>query len=123
MSRLIAVLAEQRHDDKGLNWPMEVAPFKVHVVCANKDEAAAAAAEELAQALDEAGVEVLLDDRPEVSPGVKFKDAELLGMPLVAILGRGFVDGTIEIRERGGEIREVSAAEALEVLREAVAQG
>ncbi len=123
VSRLIAVLAEQRHDDKGLNWPMEVAPFKVHVVCANKDEAAAAAAEELAQALDEAGVEVLLDDRPKVSPGVKFKDAELLGMPLVAILGRGFADGTIEIRERGGETREVPAAEALEILREAVAQG
>ena len=123
VSRLIAVLAEQRHDDKGLNWPMEVAPFKVHVVCANKDEAAAAAAEELAQALDEAGVEVLLDDRPKVSPGVKFKDAELLGMPLVAILGRGFADGAIEIRERGGETREVPAAEALEILREAVAQG
>ncbi|PRQ12596.1 proline--tRNA ligase [Corynebacterium sp. 13CS0277] len=114
VSRLVAVIAEQRCDDKGLNWPLAVAPFQVHVVCANKDEAAIAAAEALAAELDARGVEVLLDDRPKVSPGVKFKDAELLGMPLVAVLGRGFADGTMELRIRGGETVEIPADAAVD---------
>ena len=82
VSRLVAVIAEQHHDEKGLRWPPEVAPFDVHVVIANKDDAAREGAEELAAALDAAGLEVLLDDR-KASPGVKFKDSELLGVPLV----------------------------------------
>ncbi|QGU07672.1 Proline--tRNA ligase [Corynebacterium occultum] len=114
VSRLVAALAEQYHDEKGLNWPIEVAPFPVHVVIANKDEIAREAAEKLAADLDAAGIEVLIDDRPKVSPGVKFKDAELLGMPLAAILGRSFSDGVIELRQRGGETLEVPAAEIVE---------
>lgn len=120
VSRLIAVLAEQMHDDKGLVWPAEVAPFKVHVAVANKDVAAAEAAEKLAAELDAAGIDVLFDDRPKVSPGVKFKDAELLGMPLAVILGRSFADGKLEIRIRGGETLEVAVDEALAKIQELV---
>jgi len=99
VSRMVAVLAEQCHDDKGLRWPREIAPFDVHLVIANKDEAAVAGAQQLAADLDAAGLEVLFDDR-KASPGVKFKDAELLGMPTVVVVGRGWADGTIEIRDR-----------------------
>lgn len=113
VSRLIAVVAEQQHDEKGLVWPKEIAPFKVHVVVANKDEAALAAGDELVAQLDAAGIEVLFDDRPKVSPGVKFKDAELLGMPLLVILGRSFAEGQIELRIRGGETVMVPADEIL----------
>ncbi|QRE80888.1 proline--tRNA ligase [Rhodococcus ruber] len=114
VSRLVAVIAEQQHDDKGLRWPAEVAPFGVHLVIANKDEAARAGAENLAAELDKAGVAVLLDDR-KASPGVKFKDSELLGVPLVVVVGRGWANGKVELRDRfGGESREVPADEALQ---------
>ncbi|PLW03799.1 proline--tRNA ligase [Corynebacterium ulcerans] len=112
VSRLMAVLAEQRHDEKGLNWPIEVAPFAVHVVVANKDAAAIEAGDALVSELDAAGIEVLFDDRPKVSPGVKFKDAELLGMPYVVVLGRSFKEGKVELRVRGTEAVEIPAAEA-----------
>ncbi len=116
VSRMVAVLAEQMHDDKGLRWPREVAPFDVHVVIANKDEGARAGAEQVAAQLDSAGLEVLLDDRT-ASPGVKFKDAELLGMPLVLVVGRGWADGKVELRDRfagaGDEIPAESAVQAV----------
>ncbi|WP_034648329.1 proline--tRNA ligase [Corynebacterium vitaeruminis] len=118
VSRLMAVLAEQRHDEKGLNWPLEVAPYQVHVVVANKDSAALEAGDKLVEELDKAGVEVLFDDRPKMSPGVKFKDSELLGMPYVVVLGRSFKEGKIEIRVRGGEIFEVPAEEAVAKIQE-----
>jgi len=120
VSRLMAVLAEQRHDDKGLNWPVEVAPYQVHVAVANKDAAAMEAGERFAGELDAAGVEVLFDDRPKVSPGVKFKDAELLGMPFALILGRSFADGIVELRIRGGETLEIPADEAVARIQELV---
>lgn len=116
VSRMMAVLAEQRHDEKGLNWPLDVAPYQVHVAVANKDQDAIEAGNKLMEALDKAGVEVLFDDRPKVSPGVKFKDAELLGMPFCAILGRSFKDGIIELRIRGGETLEVPADSIVEEL-------
>ncbi|WOC14465.1 proline--tRNA ligase [Gordonia sp. MP11Mi] len=107
VSRMVAVLAEQMHDEKGLRWPREVAPFDVHLVIANKDEAAVAGARQLADQLDAAGLSVLLDDR-KASPGVKFKDSELLGMPVVVVVGRGWSNGTVEIRDRfSGESTEV----------------
>lgn len=118
VSRLVAVLAEQMHDDKGLVWPAEVAPFQVHIAVANKDAAAGEAAESLAASLSDAGIDVLFDDRPKVSPGVKFKDAELLGMPLVVILGRSFADGNVEIRIRGGETLEIAYDSALAKVQE-----
>ena len=116
VSRMMAVLAEQRHDEKGLNWPLDVAPYQVHVAVANKDQDAIEAGNKLVEALDKAGVEVLFDDRPKVSPGVKFKDAELLGMPFCAILGRSFKDGIIELRIRGGVTLEVPADSIVEEL-------
>ncbi|MCZ0913487.1 proline--tRNA ligase [Gordonia amicalis] len=116
VSRLVAVIAEQSHDDKGLRWPKTVAPFAVHLVIANKDEAAIAGAEQLAADLDAAGLEVLLDDR-KASPGVKFKDAELLGMPTVVVVGRGYANGTIEIRDRfTGETTEVAVDGAVDAI-------
>ena len=118
ISRMMAVLAEQRHDERGLNWPLDVAPYQVHVAVANKDQDAIEAGNKLVEALDKAGVEVLFDDRPKVSPGVKFKDAELLGMPFCAILGRSFKDGIIELRIRGGETLEVTADSIVEELLE-----
>ncbi|AQA20974.1 anticodon binding domain protein [Rhodococcus sp. MTM3W5.2] len=113
VSRLVAVMAEQQHDDKGLRWPAEVSPANVHLVIANKDDAAREGAEALAAELDRAGLSVILDDR-KASPGVKFKDSELLGVPLVVVVGRGFAEGNVELRDRfTGESREVPAGSAL----------
>ena len=113
VSRLVAVIAEQQHDGLGLRWPASVSPFDVHLVIANKDADARAGAEELAAGLDGLGYEVLLDDRT-VSPGVKFKDAELLGMPWIVVLGRGWADGTAELRNRfTGEVRDIAVGTAL----------
>ncbi len=123
VSRLVAVLAEQQLDDSGLKWPVSVAPFKVHIAVAGKNAEAADAAEALASELDASGVEVLFDDRPKVSPGVKFKDAELLGMPFVVIFGRGYADGKVELRNRlTGETEEVAAEGIAELLRGLIAQ-
>ena len=112
VSRLVAVIAEQHHDELGLRWPASVSPFDVHVVIANKDAEARAGAEDLAARLDGSGHEVLLDDRT-VSPGVKFKDAELLGVPSIVVVGRGWADGVVELRNRfTGDTREVPVADA-----------
>jgi len=99
VSRLVAVIAEQHHDEYGLRWPSAVSPFDLHLVIANKDAEARAGAEALAGELDLLGVDVLLDDRTS-SPGVKFKDAELLGVPWIVVVGRGWADGTVELRNR-----------------------
>lgn len=116
VSRMVAVIAEQQHDDKGLRWPSEVAPYDVHVVIANKDEAARAGAEEVVSALDAQGLDILFDDRT-ASPGVKFKDAELLGMPYVLVIGRGWAEGKVELRDRfTGETRDVPAESAVEAV-------
>ncbi|GAB2597051.1 proline--tRNA ligase [Microlunatus antarcticus] len=119
-SRAVAAVADNTCDDKGLAWPRELAPYLVHVVVAGKDAAALAWATELATSLDEAGVSVLLDDR-KASPGVKFADAEILGMPTIVVVGRGFADGNVEVRDRrSGERREVALDDALgEVVAEA----
>ncbi|MCV7384135.1 proline--tRNA ligase [Mycolicibacter longobardus] len=113
VSRLVAVIAEQQHDELGLRWPSQIAPFEVHLVIANKDDAARAGATELAAELDRLGLEVLFDDR-QASPGVKFKDAELLGVPWIVVLGRGWADGIVELRDRfSGQTRELSAGTEL----------
>jgi prolyl-tRNA synthetase len=112
VSRMVAVIAEQQHDELGLRWPSAVAPFDVHVVVANKDDAARTGATELVAALDRLGHEVLFDDR-KASPGVKFKDAELLGMPWIVVVGRGFAEGVVELRNRfTGENREIAVDDA-----------
>ncbi|HVQ98599.1 MAG TPA: proline--tRNA ligase [Mycobacterium sp.] len=113
VSRLVAVIAEQHHDDLGLRWPASVAPFGVHLVIANKDADARAGAGTLAADLDRLGIEVLLDDR-QASPGVKFKDAELLGVPWIVVVGRGWANGVVELRNRfSGETRELAVASAV----------
>ncbi|BBX44095.1 proline--tRNA ligase [Mycobacterium cookii] len=113
VSRLVAVIAEQHHDELGLRWPSEVSPFDVHLVIANKDAEARAGAITLAGDLDRLGIEVLLDDR-QASPGVKFKDAELLGVPWIVVVGRGWADGTVELRDRfSGETRELATGAGL----------
>ncbi|OFU56716.1 proline--tRNA ligase [Corynebacterium sp. HMSC11D10] len=122
ISRMLAVVAEQRHDYKGLVWPVEIAPYQVHVAVANKDAAALEAGDRIAAELSDAGLEVLFDDRPKVSPGVKFKDAELLGMPFIVILGRAFADGNVELRIRGGETLEVPADDIVAKVQELVAE-
>lgn len=113
VSRLVAVVAEQQHDELGLRWPPSIAPFDVHLVVANKDPEARAGATALAADLDRLGLEVLLDDR-QASPGVKFKDAELLGMPWIVVVGRGWADGVVELRDRfSGQTRELVAGVSL----------
>ncbi|TPG36957.1 proline--tRNA ligase [Mycolicibacterium hodleri] len=107
VSRMVAVIAEQSHDEIGLRWPSSVSPFDVHVVIANNDAEARSGATELARELDILGLEPLLDDR-KMSPGVKFKDAELLGVPWIVVVGRGWANGVVELRNRfTGEKQEV----------------
>jgi prolyl-tRNA synthetase len=113
VSRMVAVIAEQHHDELGLRWPSAVAPFDVHLVIANKDDQARAGATDLAAELDRLGVDVLLDDR-QASPGVKFKDAELLGVPWIVVVGRGWAGGVVELRDRfGGHTRELATGPSL----------
>lgn len=120
VSRLVAVIAEQHHDELGLRWPSSVAPFDVHVVIANKDADARAGATELAADLDRLGIDVLLDDRT-ASPGVKFKDAELLGVPWIVVVGRGWADGVVEFRDRfSGDKREVAIDGAVAEISSAI---
>jgi len=107
VSRLVAVIAEQSHDASGLVWPRTVAPFDVHLVIAGKTGEIAAGAERLAAALDAAGLRVLLDDR-KASPGVKFADAELVGVPTIVVVGRGLANGLVEVKQRrSGERTEI----------------
>jgi prolyl-tRNA synthetase len=113
VSRAVAAIVENSHDDLGIIWPREVAPADVHVVAAGKDPAVAEFADALALELEASGVRVLYDDRVGVSPGVKFKDAELLGMPTIAVVGKNLAEGEIEIRDRAsGERRSVPASTA-----------
>ncbi|WP_116102771.1 proline--tRNA ligase [Amycolatopsis thermalba] len=112
VSRLVAVIAEQSHDELGLVWPREIAPYDVHVVIAGKDESIAAGAEKLAADLDAAGVQVLLDDR-KATPGVKFADAELVGVPTILVVGRGLAKGVVEVKDRKSGDREEIAVDAV----------
>ena len=108
VSRAIAAIAEQSYDEKGLVWPREVAPFDVHVVGVGKGEQKEVA-ERIAGELEQRGLTVLLDDRPKVSPGVAFKDAELIGVPTSVVIGRGLETGEVELRDRrSGESRTVA---------------
>jgi prolyl-tRNA synthetase len=121
VTRVMAVIAEANNDGKGLIWPANVAPFDVHVIAAGKDELINSTAEALAGSLEESGFDVLFDDRPKVSPGVKFGDAELLGVPLIVIVGRDAAEGRVEVwNRRSGERTSVALDEvgaALEAQR------
>ncbi|MEI2706607.1 MAG: His/Gly/Thr/Pro-type tRNA ligase C-terminal domain-containing protein [Ilumatobacteraceae bacterium] len=113
VTRAMAAIAELNCDDQGLIWPAEVAPADVHIVATGKPtDPQLPAAEELAAACEAAGLRVLLDDRTGVSPGVKFNDAELLGVPTIVVVGRGLADGVLELKDRrSGERSDVPLAE------------
>jgi prolyl-tRNA synthetase len=106
VTRLVAVLAEANHDDKGLIWPEAVSPADVYIVAAGKDYHIYETAENLAAEFEAAGKTVILDDRQKVSPGVKFSDAELIGVPNVVICGKGLENGEVDHwNRRSGERR------------------
>ncbi|PPF30118.1 MULTISPECIES: proline--tRNA ligase [unclassified Rathayibacter] len=114
VTRILAIIAEATHDDRGLLWPANVAPFDVHVIATGKDAAALELAESVGASLEAAARDVLIDDRPKVSPGVKFGDAELIGVPVIVIAGRGAADGIVELWDRrSGEREQLPVAEAL----------
>lgn len=113
VSRAVAAVAENSHDEKGLIWPRELAPADVHLVIAGKGPEIVGAAEQLADTLDGAGVRVVLDDRT-VSPGVKFTDAELIGVPTIVVVGRGVATGVVELKDRrSGHSDEVGLDEVV----------
>ncbi|MDR6868603.1 prolyl-tRNA synthetase [Microbacterium resistens] len=117
ITRILAIIAELNNDDKGLIWPASVAPFDVHVVAAGRDQAAFTLAEDVSAQLEAAGFDVLYDDRPKVSPGVKFGDAELVGVPRVLVVGRGAADGQVELWDRRtGEREALPVDEAVRAL-------
>jgi len=118
VSRAVAAIAEQHHDDKGLLWPREVAPADVHIVIAGKEDSAYAFANTLADGLNSDRIRVLIDDRRGVSPGVKFNDSELLGIPTIVVVGKGLATGVIEVKDRRtGDRTDVPVSEIGEHLR------
>jgi prolyl-tRNA synthetase len=115
VSRAVAAIAEQTHDEIGLNWPREIAPADVHIVATGKDELIFETAEKLALDLEAEGLRVMFDDRKDPSAGVKFKDAELIGIPFIVIVGKALAEGKVELRIRSsGEKSEINAATATE---------
>jgi len=112
-SRAVGAIVEGTYDELGLSWPRNVAPADVHVVATGKEEAVYAAASQLADDLAAQGITVMYDDRAKVSPGVKFKDAELIGVPTIVTVGRGLAEGNVEVRDRAsGEREDVAVGEA-----------
>ena len=121
VSRAVAAIAEQTHDEIGLCWPAEVAPAHVHIVATGKEDAPFEVAEKLAFQLEAAGKTVMLDDRRDASPGVKFKDAELIGNPIIVVVGKSLAEGKIELRvrrtgERSEALVESACAEIVKLL-------
>ena len=113
VSRAVAAIAEQTHDEIGLNWPREIAPADVHIVATGRDETIFATAEKIATELEAKGLRVMLDDRKDPSAGVKFKDAELIGIPYIVIVGKALAEGKVELRVRStGEKSEINAGSA-----------
>lgn len=117
VTRILAIIAELNNDAKGLIWPSSVAPFDVHVVATGRDAVAFELAASVSEQLESAGLDVLYDDRPKVSPGVKFGDAELVGIPRILIVGRGAAEGQVELWDRRtGERETVSVDDAVAAL-------
>ena len=115
VSRAVAAIAEQSYDEIGLSWPVEVAPAKVHVVATGKDDAVFDAAEKISAELESRGISVMIDDRRGTSPGVKFKDAELIGIPIIVVVGKALEQGNVEVRVRkSGDKSEVAVASAVD---------
>ena len=114
VSRAVAAIAEQTHDEIGLNWPVDLAPAKVHIVATGKEDAIFDAALDLGTKLEATGISVMLDDRRDPSAGVKFKDAELIGNPIIVVVGKALANGNVEVRVRkSGEKSEVAVGGAV----------
>ncbi|MGN6299865.1 MAG: proline--tRNA ligase [Angustibacter sp.] len=121
VSRAVAAVAENSHDEAGLVWPRELSPYDVHLVATGKDDAVFAEAERLAGELERQGLSVLYDDRPKVSPGVTFKDAELIGVPTIVVVGKGLAEGVVEVKDRAtGERTDVPVADVVTRVTEVV---
>ena len=121
VSRAVAAIVENSHDGVGIIWPREVAPADVHLVATGKDDTIFSAAEDLVAELERRGVSVLYDDRRGVSPGVKFADSELIGVPTIVVVGRGLAKGVVEVKDRrSGERTEVPVTEAAARLAELI---
>ena len=121
VSRAVAAIAEQTHDEIGLNWPQEIAPADIHLVAAGKDDELFNFADKLGQELEAKGLRVLFDDRRDASPGVKFKDAELIGIPFIVIVGKSLTEGKVEFRvRRTGDKSELNSNNAVEEILAAV---
>jgi len=117
VSRAVAAIAEQTHDEIGLNWPVDLAPAKVHIVATGKEDAIFDAALDLGTKLEATGITVMLDDRRDPSAGVKFKDAELIGNPIIVVVGKALANGNVEVRVRkSGEKSEVAVGEAVNAI-------
>lgn len=121
VSRAVAAVAEGNHDELGLVWPREISPADVHLVATGRDDEVFTTAAEIAQALDAEGLEVIYDDRRGVSPGVKFKDSELIGVPTIVVVGRGLAEGKVEVKDRrSGERTEVPVDDVVAAVAAAV---
>ncbi len=122
VTRAVAAIAEQTYDEIGLNWPAELAPAKVHIVATGKEDLPFDTAEKIAAELEAQGISVMLDDRRGTSPGVKFKDAELIGNPVIVVVGKSLEQGNVEVRVRkSGEKSDVALAGAVASIAELVA--
>ncbi len=122
VTRAVAAIAEQTYDEIGLNWPAELAPAKVHIVATGKEDLPFDTAEKIASELEAQGISVMLDDRRGTSPGVKFKDAELIGNPVIVVVGKSLEQGNVEVRVRkSGDKSDVALAQAVTSIAELVA--
>ena len=118
VSRAVAAIIEQNHDEQGIVWPASVAPITVQLVAAGKEDSIFEEAEKIAQSLDNEGIAVMFDDRKSVSPGVKFNDAELLGMPWIVVVGKKLAEGLVEVKNRKtGERQDVVASNIVSHLK------
>ena len=118
VSRAVAAIIEQNHDEQGIVWPATVAPINVQLVAAGKEDSIFAEAEKIAQSLDKEGIAVMFDDRKSVSPGVKFNDAELLGMPLIVVVGKKLSEGLVEVKNRKtGERQDIEVSKIVSHLK------
>jgi prolyl-tRNA synthetase len=121
VSRAVAAVIENSHDEAGMIWPREIAPADVHLVATGKDPEVLAEAERITAELEGHGLSVLLDDRAKMSPGVKFKDAELIGIPTIVVVGKGLAEGVVEVKDRrSGQREQVPVADVVAHVTEVV---
>ena len=121
VSRAVAAIAEQTHDEIGLSWPREVAPADVHIIATGKEDEVFKTAQTLAEDLEEKGLRIMFDDRRDPSAGVKFKDSELIGIPYIVVVGKALAEGKVEFRVRkSGEKQEIESLKAVTEIYNAV---